>query len=217
MLRFGPTTGPVVIAALPLFEEANRTRSFVVSILRALAERGIGGALPDLPGTGESVVPTETTSLTQMRAAFNAAADALFRSGHCVYALAVRSGALIDTTASVYGRWHLAPQNGKTLLRELARIGGLGNDPDWWSREELYEIAGNRISTELLSALVMARPFEERLGAPLRVARHQTDQELADIRIADAPLWRRAEPTNNPVLGEQLADDIADWIATCGG
>ncbi|RYD50253.1 MAG: hypothetical protein EOP60_12200, partial [Sphingomonadales bacterium] len=47
MLRFGPATGPVVIAALPLFEEANRTRTFVVTLLRALAERGIAGALPD--------------------------------------------------------------------------------------------------------------------------------------------------------------------------
>ena len=44
MLRFGPDTGPVVVVALPLFEEANRTRAFAVSILRALAARGI--ALP---------------------------------------------------------------------------------------------------------------------------------------------------------------------------
>jgi hypothetical protein len=28
MLRFGPDTGPIVIAALPLFEEVNRTRQF---------------------------------------------------------------------------------------------------------------------------------------------------------------------------------------------
>ena len=46
MLRFGPAGGPVVVAALPLFEEANRTRSFVVTILRLLAARGIAGALP---------------------------------------------------------------------------------------------------------------------------------------------------------------------------
>ncbi len=39
MLRFGPADGLVVVAALPLFEEANRTRAFMVTILRALAER----------------------------------------------------------------------------------------------------------------------------------------------------------------------------------
>ncbi|MEG8052367.1 hypothetical protein QP185_02180 [Sphingomonas aerolata] len=53
MLRFGPDAGPRVIAVLPLFEEANRTRAFLVETLRALAGRGIGSILPDLPGTGE--------------------------------------------------------------------------------------------------------------------------------------------------------------------
>ena len=47
--RFGPDTGLVVVAALPLFEEANRTRTFVVTVMRMLAKRGIAGVLPDLP------------------------------------------------------------------------------------------------------------------------------------------------------------------------
>src|SRR6187551_1263766 len=59
MLRFGPATGPVVIAVMPLFEEANRTRAFMVALLRALAERGVASVLPDLPGTGESLIETE--------------------------------------------------------------------------------------------------------------------------------------------------------------
>ncbi|HWU71836.1 MAG TPA: hypothetical protein VN137_00025, partial [Sphingomonas sp.] len=59
MMRFGPATGPVVVAVLPLFEEANRTRTFVSGVLRRLAARDIAGALPDLPGQGESLVPTE--------------------------------------------------------------------------------------------------------------------------------------------------------------
>ena len=62
MLRFGPATGPVVIAVMPLFEEANRTRAFMVAMLRALADRGIAGILPDLPGTGES--RTEAKDIT---------------------------------------------------------------------------------------------------------------------------------------------------------
>ena len=39
MLRFGPDAGPLVVAVLPLFEEANRTRAFLVAMLRALAGR----------------------------------------------------------------------------------------------------------------------------------------------------------------------------------
>src|SRR3546814_21095544 len=57
MLRFGPDTGPVVVLALTLFEEANRTRAFAVPMLRALAERGVASVLPALPGQGESAGP----------------------------------------------------------------------------------------------------------------------------------------------------------------
>jgi thioredoxin reductase len=32
MLRFGPATGPIVVLALPLFEEANRTRTSVEGV-----------------------------------------------------------------------------------------------------------------------------------------------------------------------------------------
>ena len=77
MLRFGPDTGPVVVVALPLFEEANRTRAFAVTILRALAERGIAGALPDLPGQGESLLPTHETDLAKLRTGFAAAVASL--------------------------------------------------------------------------------------------------------------------------------------------
>jgi HAD superfamily hydrolase (TIGR01509 family) len=40
MLRFGPAEGPLVVLAMPLFEEANRTRAFAVTLLRALAAAG---------------------------------------------------------------------------------------------------------------------------------------------------------------------------------
>ena len=72
MLRFGPDAGPRVVAVLPLFEEANRTRAFLVAMLRALAGHGIGSILPDLPGTGESVVETRDLRLADLRQAFAA-------------------------------------------------------------------------------------------------------------------------------------------------
>ena len=48
MMRFGPATGPVVVAVLPLFEEANRTRTFLSGVLRRLAERDIASARRNL-------------------------------------------------------------------------------------------------------------------------------------------------------------------------
>lgn len=216
MLRFGPAPGPVIVAALPLFEEANRIRTFAVTLLRALAERGIAGVLPDLPGQGESLMLTEAATLAGMCTAYDSVIDAIGRDRHC-YALAIRSGALLDASASVYGRWHLAPQAGPELIRELGRIAGLSKDPAWWCLEEVVEIAGNRLSTGLLSQLIDARIFSERLGAPLRVIRYETDVKAADLKVPGAPLWRRAEPDNDPALAALLADDVAAWVRTCEG
>src|ERR1700712_5415399 len=91
--RLGPAAGPVVVLALPLFEEANRTRTFAVGLLRKLADRGVGGVLPDLPGQNESVVATEHAMLAGWRAAFAAAAAA---TGRTVHSVTMRGGSLID-------------------------------------------------------------------------------------------------------------------------
>ncbi len=199
MLRFGPDTGPVVVAALPLFEEANRTRAFVVTILRRLAEMGVAGALPDLPGQGESEVPTEKLALANLQQAFAAAVRHL---GRPAFALAVRSGAMIDTTASVRGRWRLAPTEGGDLLRELRRMQQAGDGSDY---------AGNRLSSALLTELDGA------LVVAGRTVRFETDARPADHKLPGAPLWRRAEPDNDPALAALLADDIAAWMRACEG
>jgi len=182
MLRFGPATGPVVVAALPLFEEANRTRAFVVTVLRELAGRGIAGALPDLPGTGESLVPTSEVSIATMREAFAAVPGD--------YTIAIRSGTLLDA-GERKARWHLAPQSGADLTRELDRIRTLGGGSDF---------GGNAISEALLAELADAMPAEA---------------EISSRPIS--ALWRRAEPDNDPVLAALLADDIAAWVRRCEG
>lgn len=187
--RFGPDTGPVVVAALPLFEEANRTRTFVVTVLRMLAERGIAGALPDLPGQGESLAPTEAIRLADMRAALTAIPGD--------YSFAVRSGAILDA-GKRKGRWHLAPQ-GPELLRELRRL----------SQPGVEGYAGNSIHEEVLSEIERAKI------APARVARLTSDPAPADIKFDAAPLWRRAEPDNDPALATLIADDIAAWLRAC--
>jgi hypothetical protein len=214
MLRFGPAEGPVVVAALPLFEEANRTRTFMVTLLRALAERSIASALPELPGQGESLVPTEKVSLMDIRDGFEAACNALERP---VYALGIRSGALLDTLALARGRWHFAPQTGPELLRELKRMANGATGDSWWAANDVMEIAGNRVSSDLLAALTVVTPFGIEDELPLRVVRHETDAKTAALKVPGAPLWRRAEPDNDAALAELLADDIAAWVRACEG
>ena len=51
----------------------------------------------------------------------------------------------------------------------------------------------------------------------LRTVRLDTDPKPADRHVPGTPLWRRAEPDNDPALAAILADDIADWIAACEG
>ena len=225
MLRFGPDDGPVVVLALPLFEEANRTRAFGVSLLRSLAERGIGGVLPELPGQGESEVPAVEMRLADLRAAFAAVPG--------THTVAIRSGALMVDQRK---HWLLAPQDGSSLLRELARVKGapLAGDP--------VGVAGNVVGRDMLDQLADAfhpgagrgpgavsneghstspdpsqrGPGPRRVGPLGRIVRLAGDRREADRHVDGTALWRRAEPDNDLSLIQTLADDIAQWIATCG-
>ncbi|QIG80695.1 hypothetical protein [Stakelama tenebrarum] len=219
MLRFGPDTGPVIVAALPLFEEANRVRAFTVTILRALAERGVAGVLPDVPGQGESLDPTHTLTLARAREGFAAAAAVPLGEGRTVYGFAIRSGALLDGEAQLAGRWHFAPMTGADQLRELTRArqaaareaGESFDAASLKTATEPVEMAGNFLSPLLLAEMPDAAPVTD----GVRTVRLETDARPADHKIAGAPLWRRAEPDNDPALAELLADDIAQWVAAC--
>jgi alpha-beta hydrolase superfamily lysophospholipase len=74
-----------------LFEEANRTRRFLVETMRRLDAAGIDSFLPDLPGCNESPQDFAAQSLHAWRTAMMAQARA-FRRTHV---LAVRGGALV--------------------------------------------------------------------------------------------------------------------------
>ncbi|OQW47454.1 MAG: hypothetical protein A4S16_01815 [Proteobacteria bacterium SG_bin6] len=198
MLRFGPARAPVVMLLLPLFEEHNRTRAFGVGVLRALAGRGIAGALPELPGQGESLVPTEALRLADLRTAAAAAAAKLGQP----FVASIRSAALLDAEVVVAARWRLTPQPGIDLVRELQRLRAQGDGAT---------IAGNALSEMQLAEL------SETDVAPGRIVRLQSDPAPADRHLAGTPLWRRTEPGNDGSFVELVADDIAEWIATCGG
>ncbi|MDH7972256.1 hypothetical protein QH494_08675 [Sphingomonas sp. AR_OL41] len=222
MLRFGPAGGPVVVAALPLFEEANRTRGFGVTILRLLAARGIAGAVPDLPGTGESEVETEQASLSHWIEGFTTATASLRARHASVHIMALRGGALVDRDAVADSRWHFAPLPGTAVMRDLGRIAlaaakeaGTSFDPATLTEPgPPIEIAGNRLSRALLAELAAAEPTT---SGRLRTVRLDSDATVADRHVEGAPLWRRSEPDNDIALATLLADDIASWIATCGG
>jgi hypothetical protein len=220
LLRFGPATAPVVIVAMPPFEEANRTRAFVVTMLRALAERGIAGALPDLPGTGDSRVATEHATLTNWRRAFSSASAALRETHTSVHGVAIRGGALIDAAAALDSRYHFAPMSGAKLIREMVRtrLAAAREDGETFDAASItwpgppIELAGNRLDRQLIADLSAANPATP---APIRTARLASDAQGADITFDAAPLWRRAEPGNDPALAALIADDIAAWIAAC--
>ncbi len=207
--RFGPDDGPVVALALPPFEEANRTRTFAVGLLRALAVRGVGSMLPDLPGQGESLRPTETVTLDDWRAAFAAACAT---AGRPVVVASIRGGALIDVDAVAAGRWQLSPQPGARLVRELRRVALAAGEAD--QAGTMLTMSGNRIAQALLGDLERAEPSPVH---PVRVVRLGTDPAPADLRIDAAPLWRRAEPDDDRILADTLADDLAAWSRACVG
>jgi pimeloyl-ACP methyl ester carboxylesterase len=215
MLRFGPADGPLVLFAMPLFEEANRTRAFVVSMLRALAGQGIASLLPDLPGTGESLTELEEVSASDWTEAFSAASG----SRPC-HVAALRGGCLIAGNVPALSRWYFAPATGETVVRDLIRARQIADreeggrfDADEADRDgPPIELAGNRVPRPLLRALREAEPDEM---PPCRIVRLDGDPHTADRHVPGTPLWRRSEPDNDPELAALLAEDLAAWIERC--
>lgn len=215
--KHGKAGQPLVIAALPPFEEFNRTRALMMRALMQLTVHGISVALPDLPGTGESLIATEEARLRDWRLAFAASVNEARRDHPEVHGVAIRAGALIDAQADVASRWRLSPQDGASLHRELGRIAKAaaledGATVEWPPQAGVVEIAGNFISNDLLAELEAASLNSTE---PVRVVRLTGDSAPADRHIDGAPLWRRAEPDQDLDLADALADDIADWIARC--
>ncbi|TXC70844.1 hypothetical protein FSB78_07745 [Sphingomonas ginsenosidivorax] len=212
-LCLGPQSGPVVLIAPALFEEANRLRAFTVAVMRGLALRGIGSILPDLPGTNESLVATQDARLDDWRTAFAAAVPP-----RPTYGVAIRGGALLDGEADLVGRYHLSPPTGADVVRDLVRTrlaavreGGAAFDPaDIDPPGPPIVLAGNAVARDLLVALKTAEPSPAE-----RVVRLDGDLRPADRVFAGRPLWRAAEPDTDPALAAAIAEDIADWIARC--
>jgi hypothetical protein len=197
VLRFGQDL-PVTLAVLPaLFEEANRMRRFTVSVMRRLAERGIGTALPDFPGMGESLTPLASVCLADWH---DFARDF---ARHYPASIAFRGGCLLDTPFA--HRWRLAPERGERLLRDMVRATAMGaganaGEIDATARRDGARLAGSVFSAGLYNDLQAAVQVPD-----------------AFVSSVEGPkLWRLAEPGDDPAYAAAVADDIAGWVASCG-
>jgi hypothetical protein len=100
----------------------------------------------------------------------------------------IRGGALIDAAGEAKGRWRFAPESGARLVRDLRRT----------------QLAGEGTKLYAPASII-----------PLRTVRLESDLTECDLRVAGSPLWRRAEPGEDPALALALATDLAEWTRTC--
>jgi len=201
MLAYGSRNGPQLLVLQPLFEEMNRCRAMIAGLCRALAGRGVGCWLPDLPGTGESLRALDTVAWADWLAAVEAAvATARDATGIAPAVLAIRGGALLDDRAGSR-RLRLAPTTGRSLLSDLRRSAlASGGDP--------AHPAGYTVPPALAEALGAATPSVE---GDIRTLRLASDDRPADHRIEGTPLWRRPEPTTDRDMEFVLASEISSW------
>ena len=216
MLRFGEADWPTIMILPPLFEEANRTRHFLVEAMRMLAAHRIASVLPDLPGTGDSLIETGDAHWED----WNDAASAIGRLLPSPrLTVAVRGGALLDSAADPEARWRFAPESGSRLLRDMVRATALtaglkAGEIEHAARAEPTLLAGNLLSPALFTA-VEAAHIEE--GTNVRTARLEGDAAARDVTLPGSPLWRRAEPGDEPEQRAAMVSDIVEWVARCAG
>jgi hypothetical protein len=211
ILRFGPEGAPLVLVLPPLFEEANRTRHFLVEVMRGLATQGIASMLPDLPGTNDSPVTTVDARLENWQ-------EAIAALPVPIASVSLRGGALLDGFAATDLHWRLSPETGARLLRDMVRATAMTADVkagelEVAARAQPTALAGNLIHPDLFSALEAAIPAAT---GTIRTMRLEDEAGEADARLSGTPLWRRAEPDHDPALAAAIVADITEWMTSCG-
>lgn len=182
----------------PLFEEANRTRRMIAQMMRFLENEGIGATIAELPGTGESLIDIADVRLVDWQESVEGAVAA---TGATLIA-SFRGAAVLDTIGTL-PVWRFAPETGSRVVRDLRRVRAAGSS-------ETY--AGHVLSDAFLADLE-ATPLPS--PTMLCTVRLLTDASPADSKIEGSPLWRRAEPGEDPTFSAMLATDLVDWIDQC--
>lgn len=182
-------------------------RRTLALMCRQLSESGIGVAVPDLPGMGEHPISAAEVSFADMSDCVAGVAEHISRSGHQFFTAGLRAGCLFDGVDGSNGGWRFAPEPGDRLVRTMMRT----ETPEE-SDETFAFVQGQRVSRALLSALSTAPLCE---AATLRTIRLSTDRAPADLHVDASPLWRHAEPGEDPMLAKVLADDLIQWVQSC--
>lgn len=209
ILRLGRYDAPPLLILPPLFEEANRTRAFLVAVMRRLADAGIASALPDLPGCNDSPAATVDARFDD----WGAAVARLVATLQPRAVASLRGGALLDRFAGDVPRWRLAPETGARVLRDLVRSTAMGSGVktatlEASARNGATRLAGNLIHPELYAALAAAST-----EGTARTVRLAGDAGDADVHIAGSPIWRRAEPGGDAILEAGVVADLLAWLA----
>jgi hypothetical protein len=185
-----------------LFEEANRTRRFLVETMRRLDQAGIDSFLPDLPGCNESLQPFAEQSLATWREAMIAAQ----RHFAATEVLSLRGGTLVAPERSP--GWQLEPVAGKSLLRQLLRARSIAAREA--GREERLEtlleegrisgleLAGYPCSAMLITGLEEATP-----------AATEALLQVKQTQLGGGAQWLRSEPSEDAAQSDALSALIA--------
>jgi hypothetical protein len=188
-----------VLILEPLFEEANRTRQMLSSVMRSLDAAAVGSTIPSLSGTGESLTAIGSVTIAD----WQREVAQLVSERSFALVCSIRGGALLDQWAGSLPRWRFAPETSARIVRDLRRTRSSGNS-------QLY--AGHALTDEFLAGVEALAPVD---ASPLRTVRLATDAAACDAQVEGTPLWRRAEPGDDPALSAALAHDILEWLNTC--
>ncbi len=204
-----------VMLVPPLFDEMNRMRKMMVDVMRSLHALHISSFLPDLPGTSESLTPSERVTLADWKKAVQACA-AQHQISHIA---SFRGGALIISDIPSAEHWIFSPVKGATVIRTMLRTkiaadreSGLNTSLAELVAEaetKPLELAGNIIGSELFAQLNAADIADM---PNQRIVRLESDSKPSDGQIAGSALWLRAEPDDDLTMSTAIAQDIAGWI-----
>jgi len=217
-LRVGGHHAKSILLIPPLFDEMNRMRRMLVDVMRLLDTNGIGSALPDLPGTNESLFRQEQASLAIWRQALIGCSHIL---PECQHIASFRGGCLIDDFAEDLPKWRLSPAKGNALLRTMMRTrmasdkeAGLSTNMAQLTDEAeqgAVNLAGNSISASMFFELQDAVPA---LSPDVRTAQLETSAHKGDVKLPGSALWLRAEPDEDLLLSGAIATDLVSWISS---
>jgi pimeloyl-ACP methyl ester carboxylesterase len=203
LVRLGDPRTPPILFVPPLFEELNRTRALIVAVMRRVAAEGNSCWLPDLRGTGESLLAVEEVTWEEWRHDVSAVAEHIAKqSGKRPVMASLRGGCLIDDGVEAVAWWRFAPATGAALARDLDRA-SLAGGAEW---------AGYPAAPAMREALRGATAANV---TPLRMLRLETDAGPADHKVAGPALWRRSEPGSSEALAKALAADLIIWSRAC--